>query len=93
MNLETPILNPPFFSIQGLIETGMTKGTFDYARQKGSAHKIGQLNPTKRYGVASEIAHVVAFMASDEASYLNGQAIAVDGGLSASHPIVPGRFH
>lgn len=77
----------------GLIETGMTKGTFDYARQKGSAHKIGQLNPTKRYGVASEIAHVVAFMASDEASYLNGQAIAVDGGLSASHPIVPGRFH
>ncbi|KAI8647705.1 hypothetical protein BD408DRAFT_104518 [Parasitella parasitica] len=77
----------------GLIETGMTKGTFDYARQKGSGHKIGQLNPTKRYGIAAEIAHVVAFIASDEASYLNGQAIAVDGGLSASHPIVPGRFH
>ncbi|KAI8331430.1 hypothetical protein EDC96DRAFT_527124 [Choanephora cucurbitarum] len=77
----------------GLIETGMTKSTFDYARQRGSAHKIGQLNPTKRYGVASEIAHVVAFLASDEASYLNGQAIAVDGGLSASLPVVPGKFH
>ncbi|KAI9469630.1 hypothetical protein BDB00DRAFT_862947 [Zychaea mexicana] len=77
----------------GLIETGMTKGTFDYARQKGSAHKIGQLNPTRRYGVASEIANVVAFLASEEASYVNGQAIAVDGGLSASHPVVPGRFH
>ena len=69
----------------------MTKGTFDYARERGSSHKIGQLNPTKRYGVASEIAHMVAFLASDEASYVNGQSIAVDGGLSASHPIVPGK--
>ncbi|KAI9472350.1 MAG: hypothetical protein EXX96DRAFT_352997 [Benjaminiella poitrasii] len=77
----------------GLIETGMTKATFDYARQRGSAHKIGQLNPTRRYGIASEIAHVVAFLASDEASYMNGQAIAIDGGLSASHPVVPGKFH
>ncbi|KAI8391493.1 uncharacterized protein BYT42DRAFT_557054 [Radiomyces spectabilis] len=76
----------------GLIETGMTKMTFDYARNKGTAHKIGQLNPTKRYGVAIEIANVIAFLASDEASYLNGQAIAVDGGLSSSLPIVPGRF-
>lgn len=75
----------------GLIETGMTKMTFDYARQKGSSHKIGQLNPTKRYGVSSEIANMVAFLASDEASYVNGQSIAVDGGLSASHPIVPGK--
>ncbi|KAI8991142.1 hypothetical protein BDF20DRAFT_842943 [Mycotypha africana] len=77
----------------GLIETGMTKTTFDYARERGTSHKIGQLNPTKRYGIASEIAHVVAFLASDEASYLNGQAIAVDGGLSASLPVVPGKFH
>ncbi|ORZ01172.1 hypothetical protein BCR43DRAFT_453530 [Syncephalastrum racemosum] len=79
--------------LPGLIETGMTKSTFDYARQKGSAHKIGQLNPTRRYGVALEIAAVVSFLASEEASYVNGQAIAVDGGLSASLPVVPGRFH
>ncbi|KAI8340099.1 hypothetical protein BC941DRAFT_419386 [Chlamydoabsidia padenii] len=77
----------------GLIETGMTKTTFDVARERGSSHKIGQLNPTKRYGIAAEIASVVAFVASEEASYLNGQAIAVDGGLSSSLPIVPGKFH
>ncbi|KAI7898541.1 uncharacterized protein BX663DRAFT_442883 [Cokeromyces recurvatus] len=77
----------------GLIETGMTKATFDYARQKGSANKIGQLNPTRRYGISSEVAHMVAFLASDEASYINGQAIAIDGGLSASHPVVLGKFH
>lgn len=40
-----------------------------------------------------QIASVVAFLASDDASYVNGQAWAVDGGLSSSHPIVPGKFH
>lgn len=33
----------------------MTKPTFDYAKQRGTHHKIGQLNPTKRYGIASEV--------------------------------------
>ena len=36
----------------GLIETGMTTLTFDYARQRGTTGKIGQLNPMGRYGVA-----------------------------------------
>lgn len=36
----------------GLIETGMTGTVFEFARQRGSAGKIGQLNPLGRYGVA-----------------------------------------
>ncbi|KAK7005614.1 hypothetical protein R3P38DRAFT_3038566 [Favolaschia claudopus] len=76
----------------GLIETGMTIDTFDYARQKGVDAKIGQLNPMGRFGVAEEIAQAALFLASDDSSYVNGQNIAIDGGLSASHPVVPGRW-
>jgi NAD(P)-dependent dehydrogenase (short-subunit alcohol dehydrogenase family) len=76
----------------GLTETGMTQYTFDRARERGTDHKLGQLNPLKRAAVPEEIAKVALFLASDEASYVNGQAIAVDGGLSSSHPVVPGRM-
>lgn len=70
----------------GLIETGMTEFIFERAREKGQEDRIGHLNPLKRGGAPIEIANMALFLASDEASYVNGQAIAVDGGLSASHP-------
>ncbi len=75
----------------GLIETGMTKPIFDNARARGTEGKIGQLNPLKRNGVPEEIAHMALFLASDEASYVNGQAYAVDGGLSSTHPFAGKR--
>lgn len=71
----------------GLTETGMTKPTFDYAREKGVTQKLGQLNPLKRAAQPDELANVALFLVSEQASYVNGQAIAVDGGLSASHPV------
>ncbi|ERF74284.1 hypothetical protein EPUS_01971 [Endocarpon pusillum Z07020] len=76
----------------GLIETGMTLAMYEAARDKGTEKKIGQLNPTRRGAVADEVARVALFLGSDEASYVNGQAWAVCGGLSAGHPAVPGKL-
>ncbi len=72
----------------GLIETGMTRPIFENARARGTDQKIGQLNPLRRAGAPSEIAYAALFLASDEASYVNGQALPVDGGLSSSLPVV-----
>ena len=76
----------------GLIETGMTQTLFDAARARGTDRKVGQLNPLQRGAVADEVARVALFLGSDESSYVNGQAWAVCGGLSAGHPVVPGKL-
>ncbi|POS83295.1 NAD(P)-binding protein, partial [Erysiphe pulchra] len=74
----------------GLIETGMTASMYEAARTRGNENKIGQLNPLRRGAHADEVARVALFLGSDESSYVNGQAWAVDGGLSAGHPFIPG---
>ncbi len=68
----------------GLIETGMTKPVFDYARKAGKEEKLGSRCELRRYGVPAEVAYAILFLASDEASYITGQALPVDGGNTAS---------
>ena len=68
----------------GLIETGMTKPIFDLAREKGKVDKLGSRCELRRYGRPEEVAAAILFLASDEASYITGQALPVDGGNTAS---------
>lgn len=76
----------------GLIETGMTAPIFEYARAAGKGDRLGNKCPMQRAGQPSEIAQLALHLASDESSYLTGQAIPVDGGLCATHPFTPGRW-
>ena len=59
----------------GIIDSPMTRDVF-------SAEDIARLVPMKRAGTPQEVAAVVGFLCSDEAAYVSGQVIAVDGALA-----------
>ena len=65
--------------LPGIIETDMSLPV----RQR-AASKLLERIPARRFGRVEEVANLVAFLASDASEYIVGQAIAVDGGLSAS---------
>jgi len=74
----------------GLIETGMTSPFFEYARSTGKENQLGKYCELKRAASPEEVAWAILFLASDEASYITGQALPVDGGITSSMS-VPGR--
>jgi 3-oxoacyl-[acyl-carrier protein] reductase len=64
--------------VPGLLATGMA-ARMDRRRLE---ERVGQI-PLRRVGTAEEAARAVLFLASDDAAYITGQALAVDGGLTA----------
>jgi 3-oxoacyl-[acyl-carrier protein] reductase len=62
----------------GFVETEMTSGLAERARRA-----LDESIPVGRVGTVEEVAAAVRFLASDEASYVNGAVLAVDGGLTA----------
>ncbi|WP_102140991.1 3-oxoacyl-ACP reductase FabG1 [Mycobacterium hubeiense] len=64
----------------GYIDTDMTRA-LDERIQEGALEFI----PAKRIGTAEEVAGVVSFLASEDASYISGAVIPVDGGMGMGH--------
>ena len=58
----------------GVIEGAMAEGSFDPAM-------IRQIVPAARAGTAGEVASLVAFLCGDDAGYINGQVIGINGGM------------
>ena len=58
----------------GIIATDMIEGAFD-------AEAIKKLVPMQRAGQPEEVANLVAFLASEQAAYISGQVISINGGM------------
>ena len=65
----------------GVIETDMMKRSA-YATEDESASTRISLTPIPRFGTPEDVAHGVLFLASDEASYVTGAELVIDGGLT-----------
>ncbi len=65
----------------GFIETDMSEAVRNLA-----GDKLAKMIPAKRFGQPNDIARTAVFLASAEASYITGQIITVDGGLSLGVP-------
>ena len=77
----------------GWIRTGMADDAFALAHDPEAArHDAVARHPAGRLGLPTDIASTVAWLASDEASFVTGQSFTIDGGLTAASPLNPGLF-
>lgn len=77
----------------GWIETGMVDAAFAVARdpKRARADAISR-HAVGRMGRPEDVAGAVAWLASDDAAFLTGQTLVLDGGLLAASPLQPGLF-
>ncbi|MCW2272056.1 Cyclopentanol dehydrogenase [compost metagenome] len=66
--------------IPGVVDTPATAGMLSDAKTRRNTEKV---IPMQRVGLPVELANAILFLASDEASYVTGASLAVDGGRSA----------
>ncbi len=68
----------------GYVDTPMLRGFFGGQRDIASMEAaVKGIHPMRRYGTPEDVAHLVNWLASDEARYASGQLWVLDGGLSA----------
>lgn len=77
----------------GWIATGMADAAFARAKDPGTARADAiNRHPVGRFGTPEDIANAALWLASDEATFVTGQMLIVDGGLTAATPIRPDLF-
>lgn len=74
----------------GWITTAMASDAFSVARDPDAAARDALArHPLGRLGTPRDVANAVAWLASDQASWITGQCLTVDGGLSVVSPVDP----
>jgi meso-butanediol dehydrogenase/(S,S)-butanediol dehydrogenase/diacetyl reductase len=77
----------------GWIMTGMADAAFAVAREPSAAKRDAlRRHPAGRLGRPGDVAGAVAFLASEDAAFMTGQTLVLDGGLIAASPLQPGLF-
>lgn len=72
--------------VPGLIETELVQQMPEEIKENATA-----MIPARRLGLTEEVAHLVAFLASDRAAYINGAEIPIDGGMRLNVTTVGSR--